>query len=575
MPPASEHPFDIKPVIENRPFTNPAVRGFFDAWCKANTAIEPVIVSREEWEKEKTSGIIKYENEGGKTLFLPEDISLPEMIEVVHAIDRNTFRGGPRSEEASRKLENLGRLFRNSGVYLRQKLSVINEGREAAEKLAEDLYSYGQELLSEKNALLSDSVITPLSPHDIEELKDLWKLNDTKNKTSDEVLAQVFRAADTAHRLSQKEESNPLSVHENFLEEKESALNAEIEAPDQEVKAAIFRQGLNRLIEEMREGDRPESAVVRFFKAIGISFKKEKQTIRDAIKIDDLRHELLDLKKSGNIEGIVEKEREIANIIQEATSHLTYNADKSLPSEILETETINCVGASAIGGMFMNEAGLTYLVGGVPAHSILLLVTADGKVEWRDMLASQHNEELTDEKIIGLKKDGNALTEKDLADFALHPNDEGLFFDTTHQMPWVGDKERHFLNVFGAEQGQRLQVLNNIGVNLNNSGKTEEAIEAFRYATKNNPKYPYLWNGLGTALINTGDFVEAEKSLNRALEINVSYIDPYINLGMLSIKKHKFDQAEKWIKKALEISPHDERALQALETLKKKQNKDA
>lgn len=44
----------------------------------------------------------------------------------------------------------------------------------------------------------------------------------------------------------------------------------------------------------------------------------------------------------------------------------------------------------------MKEVGLNYLVGTVPEHSILFLVTSDGNVEWRDMQNSDLNEDLTD-----------------------------------------------------------------------------------------------------------------------------------------------------------------------------------
>ena len=116
----------------------------------------------------------------------------------------------------------------------------------------------------------------------------------------------------------------------------------------------------------------------------------------------------------------------------------------------------------------MKEAGLNYLVGDVPEHSILFLVTSDGQVEWRDMLSASFNERLTDEMIKGQKRDSKPLTTNDIIAFSQKPSPEGLMFDIDSlkyrkKLPWVQEGQRQYVTIFEPEYGQQIQILYNTG----------------------------------------------------------------------------------------------------------------
>ena len=171
--------------------------------------------------------------------------------------------------------------------------------------------------------------------------------------------------------------------------------------------------------------------------------------------------------------------------IQKAVSGFPYKPDANNPAEMVANQYINCVGASTLGGALMKEAGLCYLVGFVPEHSILFLITEDGHVEWRDMLNVAFNENLTDGMIVGKTQDGLPLTVADITAFSHNPKPEGLMFDIEsskyqEKLRWVKEGQRQFVAIFEPEYGQQAQVLCNTGNALVTLGRHKEAIEAYQ-----------------------------------------------------------------------------------------------
>ena len=158
----------------------------------------------------------------------------------------------------------------------------------------------------------------------------------------------------------------------------------------------------------------------------------------------------------------------------------------------------------------MKEVGLNYLVGNVPKHSILFLVTSDGKIEWRDMLDALSNEILQNEMIKGQKPDGQPLAVADIVAFSKKPTPEGLMFDIEspeyrNKFPWVQEGQRQVVTVFGPEYGQQIQVLNSTGYALSDHGRYDEAIVAYQQAVAVDPKNGYSYYELGRALSDLGD----------------------------------------------------------------------
>ena len=90
---------------------------------------------------------------------------------------------------------------------------------------------------------------------------------------------------------------------------------------------------------------------------------------------------------------------------------------------------------------------------------------------------------------------------------------------------------RQYVAVFEPEYGQQMQVLNNTGGALYSLGRYKEAIEAYRQAVANDPKFSYPYNGLGIALESLGRDEEAIEAYRQAIAIDPKYAYPYNGLG--------------------------------------------
>src|SRR5271155_3008221 len=88
----NEHPtFQLRSVIEQTPFENHSFQSFFKEWLDANDSIVPQVVDRQFWELKATNGgILEETSEGKKTLYVPSNLRLEEMVGVFERIDQDT-----------------------------------------------------------------------------------------------------------------------------------------------------------------------------------------------------------------------------------------------------------------------------------------------------------------------------------------------------------------------------------------------------------------------------------------------------------------------------------------------------
>ena len=582
--------FEIRSIIEQKPFRDPAVQAFFSIWCKINDSIKLEVVTREEWEEKlKCQKILEGESDDKKKkLYVPKDLQLWEMIGVIEAIDRDTFAKKPEiAKQKKEKIISLGETFKNAGVYLAKRLNEIEEGREIAEALALEFYQYGELLTQGKTQQIpevdiKDIASKELSLKDTEKIdrflagetlyesrmkrveklaaNDPTKINELKEEERKKTLAQFFRVAKKAFELERKSVEQKLQkskkelkpwqsntpIHSAFLRRIERALTRRIETPKQELIMSVFRRGLEKLVNETRErGWR--HAINSFFKILGLDLQLKQRRIFEMLNIPQMKADLEVVRQKGDPARIAAKEREIADKIQKAVSRFPYNVDSNNPSEMVANQYINCVGASMLGGGLMKETGLTYLVGSVPNHSILFLVTADGQVEWRDMLDSSFNEPLTNEMIKGQRKDGKPLTVKDIVVFSKNPSPEGLMFEIDTSMcrrekiPWVKKGQSFYMAIFEPEYGQKIQLLNNTGIVLFKNKLYKVAVKAYQEVISLNPNDAYFYNNLGIAFRRLGHQEEAVKAYQKAISLNPNDARFYKNLGtaFLSLNRQK------------------------------------
>lgn len=567
--------FEIQPIMEQKPFENAAVQSFFGEWCKINDSIRLHVMKREVWEEKSTEeGILEKTASGTQFLHVPQDLRLWEMVGVMEAVDRDTFSAKPeRQREAKEKLLELGKTFQNAGIYIAQRLGSVKEGNEIARALAEEFYGYGQSLVSGEELTEFDSADSMAShlltkkevsvvdrffagddfydskrarikkDAGIQQVPEKELYEEERQKT----LAKFFRIAEKAFFLEEKNRKgelrgdkthlkpwqNDTPIHQAFIAKIEKAIAQKLETPKRELENSLFRRGMELLQQNMRFMLSPH------LRELISQWQGGEVLLREALQIDKLKAELETVRQSGDVIKISAKEREITDKIQLVINDLPRSKWEFKPSEILTSKYIDCAGASTLGGALLREVGLNYLVGAVPNHSILFLVTSDGCIEWRDMLNPSFNEHITDNVIAGTKEDGSPLSVSDIVAFSKNPSPEGLMFDIksmSYRDKLFGLKEtqRQYVAVFEPEYGQRIQILNSTGILLFKRGRTEEAVEAYRRAIAFGPKWTYPYVGLGNVLVALGRPKEAEEAIGvfrRAIAIDPTYAFAYRGLG--------------------------------------------
>ena len=567
--------FEIQPVIEQKPFESPAVQSFFQKWCEINDSIQPQIIGRDDWKKRGIKGVLEKRPDSKQTLFIPEDLQLWEMVEVMEVVDHDTFAAKPeRQTEAKEKLVSLAKTFQNAGTYIAQRLEGIAEGREIAEALALEFYEYGQSLVkgerSETAPDLNQVASQSLTLEDTERLdrflagdtlyearqkrveraiaKDSSKKDELYEAERQRTLSQFFRVAEKAFTLESKSTDGELQesatqlkpwqsdapIHSAFLAKIEKAITQKIETPKREFEMAIFRRGLEKLVGEMKERGW-KHGVNSLFEKLGINLRLEQRKIADALNISQLRTKLETVRQTRDASKISAKEREIADKIQKAVGSFPYQEDANNPADMVANQYINCVGASTLGGALMKEAGLNYLVGDVPEHSITVLVTADGKIFWYDMLGTLFNgKEIKDSDLRGTNGGGNQITVKDIVDFSRNPSTSpgGMRMEIPSlwyrlNMGKLGKFPNPYFTVFPPEYGQQEQILNNTGSALSDLGRHEEAVEAYRQAVAVDPKFAYPYYDLGNALSDLGRHEEAVEAYRKFIDLADKKKDDY------------------------------------------------
>lgn len=582
--------FEVKDAIGQTPFERKAAGAFFAKWCEVNDSIVPIVVDRKEWEEKTKDGILQKNEDKKHTLYLPRDLRLWEMVGIMEAVDTNTFATTPeRQKEVKEKILDLGKTFQNVGIYIAKRKDGIGEGKEIAEALAVELCDYGQSLVSGKKAA-EGTTIEALAKRDLSEEETVAvdhflagdSLVEAREKKAikrgmgvevmrQKTLNQFFGVAQKAFELSDKSalgelKENPIKlepwlndapIHETFLAKIYRALERNIEMPKTELHASIFRRGMELLRSSM-----PFDSLPANIKESILHWENGEKTLREALGVEQMKAELEEMRKSGDLAKISEFERKIVDKIQEVISEYSRSNDIYNPSKIVANQAINCVGASMLGSALMSEIGLKHLVGGVPSHSILLLVTSDKEVEWRDMLNPWANEPLIDSIPEEVNMKRRRLIVNDLVKFSDSPKENGLRFAIGEKkyrdkMPWLDSSEGVEIEVCNPEQGLRQFLLNTVGNALTEEGFKEEALVAYRQAVALDPTFSYAYNGLGNILDDLGRHSEAVEVFRRAIAIDPAFADPYNGLGIALSNLGLNFEAIVTFKRALEIDPND------------------
>ncbi len=561
----SEQPFRLRSQMEASPFIDPMARDFLDYYCGIVDNIYLRFIPRETFNKQKKAHqpILREERSAkGYTLDLPSDLHLWEMGGVMEVVDAQTFAKNPeRRNKRTEEFRFLAETFQRVGTYIADAIPAMKatEGKQIAEDMACDFWAYGESLLMGKapRKKVSLQVVRQkkLTPDEFRDI-DQWFVRNVpymsalasipKGKdphvTRRAELIKFFRVAqkavgmkDASLRLAKNNPwESPESVHGKFESAIKGRLKQLVEAPRITFEDSLFSRGMHMLQDVMGFDSLPTSV-----KKSILRWEQHEKTLHQALQIEKMRDALLRVRQTGDIAKISAMELSMAIKIQNAISKLQIDDDKNNPREIRVNQTINCVGGSIVGGAFFQEIGLRYVVGDLPQHSMLLLVTEDEHVHVVDMIRTYQNARLRGRNMKG-------ATPREIVQFSKNPTNEGLLFTLS-----TTDGLQRF-TIFGPEYGQKIQVLYNAGVELFDLGSMgimerrkslEMSREALERAAVLDPKCTEIYSELGIVYQNLGRTSEAISCYRRAIRLDPSDSLSYQNLSKIFWAQGKADEA--------------------------------
>jgi len=107
------------------------------------------------------------------------------------------------------------------------------------------------------------------------------------------------------------------------------------------------------------------------------------------------------------------------------------------------------------------------------------------------------------------------------------------------------------------------------GIKEYKEGNYWGAVEAFKWATRINPKKPKYWAYLSIALTKVPKRLkQAEEAILEAIKLDPFNSNYYVNLGDIYLKAGLKKRAKRQFEKALQLDPHNKKAIEGLKETK-------
>ena len=565
----------------------------FLRWCEINDSIRPEYIERDEYDP---SNVLVDGENGVKILKIPVDASSAELLPMIRAVDQDTFsENETRASHGSNKMINFGQMMMDAGSFLADRLDSVKDqpsdnpdvisARETATRLATEFYEFGATLSGEDTPEVDLGTIAnrKLSKKQNEcvgrflvgdklyesRIKkagdDPVAIEAVRKKTQDQFFRVVSKATELQSRDSDGTERGK-SAHDAFLDKiQKSLLDNVTDMPNKELTSAIFRRGMDKVLNGMEAvsnglENKLRNGVVNFFDNIRKAGYDDEnhRLIVDKLDMPSQKHELDKLKQqaveTGDWSLVGQKEKKITDAIQSEVSRLKYEEDMNNPSEMILAQTRNCVGASILGGALLEEAGIDYLVAQLPEHSLLLVVTSDNKLLWRDMQSSEPNHELKEG--IMLPIDGQVPPTLDSISSVVKTSKGSVSFRHKGSM-LRGVSKNTPITLLPPKSGQECQVWGNFGNYLSDSEDYQLSIKAIEKALAIDPNDFGLWSAIGNNLIGLKNYPGAIEAYHRVLAFDPDNADAWNDIGYCQDKLGDYHSAVDAFRKALAINPDD------------------
>ncbi len=585
----------IDETIENQPYSEYPSQMLLSAWCDANDSITPHFIDRKEWEEMGDEILMDEDEQGKKILYIPKDLTLIETVDIVVAVDKDTYKDRPElSTKGVEKIGEVAQTFRKAGKYIEENLDKVDKGKNIAEDLSKKFSNYGYDLESRVKKVNKDIEVVPpveLTEEDRNKL-DKWfvggkiytkrieRITGKKEPTPEEMVIHKEEIDRERERFfkgyfkalgskgyegieGEKPWERDLGPISNIQEKTETGITNAIKGPEHQILESIFDRGLEGLLMEL-------------------NVPQEKERLYDFLDIPGLKKDLEEVRRNNpdNLDYIAEVEREIAEDIHLAVvRRYRYKESSFKPSEILKGDYLNCLGSTLVGTALLDEVGIKYLYVFPPRHSTTYLVTSNGKLYIQDFTPQEepftHRPEtfeitndmfegkknilelarITDSFYVKLKREEESIyiTQNKDAMVATILGELGASLIETKQY----SEAKKVLEKALELDPNNATIYNNLGGSYAKLRQRKKAIDTYKKAIELDPNHATIYNNLGNLYAQLRRHNHAIEAYKKAIELDPNKSDTYYNLGDQYVALGQYNHAEEAYKKVMELVPDD------------------
>ena len=125
---------------------------------------------------------------------------------------------------------------------------------------------------------------------------------------------------------------------------------------------------------------------------------------------------------------------------------------------------------------------------------------------------------------------------------------------TSYQVPVWENKTTLYTSALRANPSSFLSHYN-LGVELEDQGKLNEAVKNYEKAVEINPRYVKAYYNLGNSLSDLGKLDAAVTNYEKAIEHNPGHVKAYYNLGITLAEQRKLEEAVNSFRQTIKIKP--------------------
>ena len=361
-------------------FLTESAQELLNVWCLSTLGVEAVFVSRKQWNHAYEEGGLNGDILAEGKLVLPDDIKNFELLDLVQKLSLNVGIEFDATE--------FSEMFVNVGRYLFEYRELLDVSVEAdVSKFMKLIYDYGKGLLRDCCESL-DCSLTDEEKKDVDRWllgkiayeKRLVRMGDEFD--AGELMQMRIRLLNVFFKSLQRSgfekmgtgvETISMGPVKKLQESVQSSLQSFLQAPKSQLYSVLFDMGRGQVVQNLSQRS---------------SEGQLGETIYEVLGIDSQISRFASLREANDVEELSCAELDFVRKLAELIHSFEYMSGECHIFAAMDNKRFNCLGASVIGGSFLDKLGIEYRHVRLPQHSALVLITADKRRYWLDLTPS-------------------------------------------------------------------------------------------------------------------------------------------------------------------------------------------